>query len=155
MHNASAGQFFDYHGDKFDQRFDVRNQQSPLTEVLKLQNLKPSDVTDLVISHLHFDHVGGIGFKDSTGTMKPVFEKATIHLHREHYQYSLNPTDRDSGSFHKEDFLPVIEFYKSQNKIHWLEGKTGDILALDDGEILKFKYIVRPLYSSIPQSGSK
>ena len=50
----------DYHGDKFDQRFDVRNQQSPLTEVLKLQNLKPSDVTDLVISHLHFDHVGGL-----------------------------------------------------------------------------------------------
>lgn len=129
----------DYHGDKFDQRFDVRNHNSPLLKVLSDLNLKPSDVTDLVLSHLHFDHVGGIGHKNAQGAMVPVFESATLHLHRQHYDYSLHPTDRDTGSFHVEDFLPIIKHYESKKQIHWLEGKTGDILELEKDEMLKFK----------------
>jgi glyoxylase-like metal-dependent hydrolase (beta-lactamase superfamily II) len=117
----------DYHGEKFDQRFAVAGGPSPLEKALAEISLKPSDITDLVISHLHFDHVGGIG-KLVDGKMVPVLEKATVHLHQKHYEYSKNPTERDSGSFHIEYFTPVLEWYKSENKVHFLTEMSGEIL---------------------------
>ena len=48
----------DYHGDKFDNRFGVEGKKNPLIQILKDQlNLNPSDITDLIVSHMHFDHV--------------------------------------------------------------------------------------------------
>lgn len=119
----------DYHGEKFDQRFAVRNCESPLKSVLAPLGLSPTDVTDLIISHLHFDHVGGIGVLEN-GKMIPAFPNATLHLHKQHYDYALNPTERDSGSFHVEDFKPVVEYYQVKNQLHWLEGEKGVILDL-------------------------
>src|SRR5262245_15690564 len=52
----------DYHGEKFDDRFGVVGPKNPLIEKLEKQfNLKPENITDLIITHLHFDHVGGLG----------------------------------------------------------------------------------------------
>jgi glyoxylase-like metal-dependent hydrolase (beta-lactamase superfamily II) len=117
----------DYHGDKFDQRFGVKGETSPLEKALAEISLRPTDITDLVISHLHFDHVGGIG-KMIDGKMVPVLENATIHLHQKHYEYSKNPTERDAGSFHIEYFTPVLEWYKSKNKVHFLTEMEGEVL---------------------------
>lgn len=116
----------DYHGDKFDQRFGVAGGPSPLEKALAEIFLRPEDITDLVISHLHFDHVGGIG-KMVEGEMVPVLKNATVHLHQKHYEYSKNPTERDSGSFHIEYFTPVLEWYKSEKKVHFLTEMEGEI----------------------------
>lgn len=117
----------DYHGQKFDERFGIAGSPSPLEKSLAEIGLKADDITDLVISHLHFDHVGGIGKKDQE-QMLPVFKKAKLHLHRAHYEYSLKPTDRDTGSFQMNYCLPVIEWYKKMNQIHFVEGLEGEIL---------------------------
>ncbi len=117
----------DYHGEKFDQRFAVVGGASPLEKALAEIQLRPEDITDLVISHLHFDHVGGIG-KMVDGKMEPVLKNAIVHLHQKHYEYSHHPTERDSGSFHFDDFNPVLEWYKEQHQIHFLEGIEGEIL---------------------------
>lgn len=117
----------DYHGSKFDERFAVTNSSSPLEKALASLQLKTGDITDLVISHLHFDHVGGIG-KMVDGKMEPVLKKATVHLHKKHYEYSHHPTDRDTGSFHVADFEPVIKWYDDHKQIHWLDGMEGEIL---------------------------
>jgi glyoxylase-like metal-dependent hydrolase (beta-lactamase superfamily II) len=120
----------DYHGEKFDERFGVVGEKNPLAQLLKTHfNLNPDDITDLIISHLHFDHVGGLG-REGSGYL--VFPQAQLHLHREHYNYSLNPTLRDAGSFHQQYFGPLIEVAQSKGKIHWLEGHQG--LILEDGE---------------------
>lgn len=129
----------DYHGDKFDQRFDVRGQKSPLEKALAQIGKKASDVTDLVLSHLHFDHVGGIGKKNKAGELVPVFPKARLHLHRDHYGYAHHATERDSGSFHVDDFTPVIEYYRKKKQIKWHKGQKGTILKYDNGEKLKFR----------------
>lgn len=129
----------DYHGDKFDSRFDVRGEKNPLTQALAKIGKKPSDVTDLVISHLHFDHVGGIGIKDNDGALVPIFQNARLHLHRDHYDYAHRPTERDSGSFHSHDFDPVIEHYRAKGQIIWHEGEDGKILDYDGGGSLNFK----------------
>lgn len=117
----------DYHGSKFDERFAIVGGLSPLERALAELSLSPEDVTDLVLSHLHFDHVGGLG-KNVDGAMEPVLKNATLHLHKSHYEYAQNPTERDTGSFQIEYFNPVIEWYRFHNKIHFVEGMEGEII---------------------------
>jgi len=126
----------DYHGDKFDQRFGIIGETNPLVNLLKKEiNISPEDITDLIISHLHFDHVGGLGESKAN---RFIFPNAKIHLHKKHFEYSLNPTPRDTGSFHTQYFKPLIEEKMKSGEVNWLEGETGTILE-DDGDKIFFK----------------
>lgn len=127
----------DYHGEKFDNQFDVRQGKEPLSKALAAIGLSVDDVTDLIISHMHFDHIGGIAI-EKEGQLEPVFSKATLHLHKEHYQYANNPTERDGGSFHMHVFNPIVDWYKDKNQIHWHEGSEGLLISMPEGD-LRFK----------------
>ncbi len=123
----------DYHGEKFDDRFGVKGHQNPLITLLKEKHqLGHEDITDMIISHLHFDHVGGLG--QNLGEHQALFPNATLHIHRQHYDYALNPTPRDTGSFHPQYFRALIE----KCKVHWLTGETGEILR-DGNDIIHFR----------------
>lgn len=126
----------DYHGEKFDQMFDVRTDKNPLEMALAKIDLVPNDVTDLVLSHLHFDHIGGIG-KRVGEKIAPVFEKARCYIHQKHYEYAHKPTPRDGGSFQVENFEPVIEYYRNKDQMIWLDGDDQGELISEMG--LKFK----------------
>jgi len=117
----------DYHDQKFNTNFDVKGPAGPLAEALSKIGKTTNDVTDLVISHLHFDHVGGIGVMEE-GEMVPVFKNARLHLHKDHYHYAYHATDRDSGSFHIKNFGPVIEYYKERNLVTWHQGAQGELI---------------------------
>lgn len=120
----------DYHGEKFDDRFGVVGEKNPLLGLLKDSfQLGAEDISDLIVSHLHFDHVGGLG---TDQPHRPIFPNATLHIHRQHYDYALSPTARDSGSFHQQYFRGLIEQADQDGKVHWLSGEEGLILA--DGE---------------------
>lgn len=132
----------DYHGEKFDTRFDVQGGTSPIVLALAELGYKRDDITDLVISHLHFDHVGGIGELDDKSENKklnPVFPKARCHVHQDHYTYSHNATERDKGSFHTHLFDDVLNYYKDKNLLHFYSGDEGELFSLDNTNILKFK----------------
>lgn len=127
----------DYHGEKFDDRFGVIGEKNPLIHTLQtIHHLNPDDITDLIVSHLHFDHVGGLG--GETEKHQSLFPNATLHIHRQHYDYALNPTMRDTGSFHSEYFKPLIEEADKNGKVHWLNGKEG-VLLEDDGDKIFFR----------------
>jgi glyoxylase-like metal-dependent hydrolase (beta-lactamase superfamily II) len=120
----------DYHGEKFDDRFAVIGPKNPLCEsLLKNCQLKAEDITDLIVTHLHFDHVGGLGTEQ--GEHKIIFPNAILHVHRQHYDYALSPTLRDMGSFHSQYFKPLIEKADEEGKVHWIYKEEG--LILDDG----------------------
>ena len=88
---------------KFDTtRYDI-------VSSLKRHNLVPADITDVILTHLHFDHAGGSTFDDN-GEVKPTFPKAKYLVQREHWRAANDPTERDRASFFKEDFLP-LQFY--------------------------------------------
>lgn len=128
----------DYHGDKFDDRFGVKGERNPLIENLRKNfGLAPEDITDLIVTHLHFDHVGGLGSGDA-GAQALIFPKATLHVHRKHYAYALNPTARDTGSFHSQYFKPLIEAADKQGRVHWVEGEEGEVLR-DGGDVIRFR----------------
>lgn len=127
----------DYHGEKFDDRFGVKGDKNPLITLLKNEHsLNPEDITDLIVSHLHFDHIGGLGGDEHS--QKLLFPKATLHVHKDHYDYALNPTIRDAGSFHSQYFKPLIEAADKAKKVHWVEGNEGEILR-DGVDVLRFK----------------
>lgn len=118
----------DYHDEKFQKMFDVRTQDCPLEKALHQIGLKAEDVTDLVLSHLHFDHIGGIS-KVENGSLQPVFKNATCYVHQKHFEYSNKPTLRDSGSFRSHEFQPVLDYYKANNKMVWLnEEDQGELI---------------------------
>jgi glyoxylase-like metal-dependent hydrolase (beta-lactamase superfamily II) len=129
----------DYHGDTFDQRFDVRSDKHPIELALAKLGFHTSDVTDLVISHLHFDHVGGIGYLNDKNEMQPVLEQATCHVHRNHYDYALAPTARDGGSFHVHNFKPMLDYYAAHERLKYYDGDDGELFELEPGHFLKFK----------------
>ncbi len=117
----------DYHDEKFNTNFDVQGPDNPLALALSKIGKSPEHLTDLIISHLHFDHVGGIGVKRE-GQLQPVFKNARLHLHQDHYHYAHHATERDRGSFHTENFDPIVDYYKERNQLVWHEGESGELI---------------------------
>ena len=69
---------------------------------------KPEDITDVILTHLHFDHTGGSTIlKD--GKLIPAFPNAKYHVQKQNYDWGVNPSDRDRGSYIKDNFLPLFE----------------------------------------------
>jgi glyoxylase-like metal-dependent hydrolase (beta-lactamase superfamily II) len=126
----------DYHPDKFNDMFDVKTSKSPLVNALAKLNISPDEITDIVITHLHFDHVGGLGQGENGN--EPIFKNATLHMHLKHFEYSQKATLRDSGSFHVKTFLPLINYYQDKKQIHFVNENEGLILQ-DKNEAIRYK----------------
>ena len=120
----------EYHNEKFYKNFDIVSDENPLVKALATIKVKPEEITDVILTHLHFDHVGGIG--DKNGNL--LFKNAIIHTHRKHYEYALNPSDRDSGSFHSHIFKDILD----QAKIEFLDELEGTIIK-DGADEIKYK----------------
>jgi glyoxylase-like metal-dependent hydrolase (beta-lactamase superfamily II) len=67
-------------------------------------------VTDVILTHLHFDHVGGaVQWAEDGKTPEPVFKNATYYCSKAQYDAALNPNAREKASFFKENFVPLYE----------------------------------------------
>ena len=108
-------------GSKFtDKQMDIYRldtQHSNLETSLANINIKFSDVTDVILTHLHFDHAGG-STKKENGEVIPSFPNATYYVQKKHWERSQNPSEKDRGSFMYDDFLPL----KSAGVLELLEG---------------------------------
>lgn len=127
----------DYHSEKFNEQFGIKSKASPLETILE-QNfgIQASEITDIILTHLHFDHVGGLGKGPNSSEL--VFENATIHVHKNHFDYSLKPTLRDKGSFQDHYFKPLLDIYADNNKINFLDKNEGIILK-DGEDVIRYK----------------
>ncbi len=74
---------------------------------LKELNLTPSDITDVILTHLHFDHTGG-STKIKNGKIVPSFPNAKYYVQRKNYEWAINPSERDRGSYLKNNFEPLM-----------------------------------------------
>ena len=89
---------------------------------LKQLGFSPEDVTDVFLTHLHFDHCGGAiqWNKDRTG-FEPVFKKAIYWSTKNHWQWATVPNPREKASFLSENILPIQE----SGQLKFIE-RTGD-----------------------------
>ncbi|MVN91059.1 MBL fold metallo-hydrolase [Mucilaginibacter aquatilis] len=79
------------------------------------------DVTDVLLTHLHLDHVGGAVDNDN-GTLAPAFRNATYWTNEEHWNWAtVNPNEREKASFLKENLEPL----KDSGKLKFIEVRDG------------------------------
>lgn len=66
------------------------------------------DITDVLLTHLHFDHCGGSIMKEGD-KLVPAFKNATYWSNEDHWNWAVHPNDREKASFLKENILPIQE----------------------------------------------
>jgi glyoxylase-like metal-dependent hydrolase (beta-lactamase superfamily II) len=69
-----------------------------------------NDITDMVLTHLHFDHCGGsIQYNADRTRLEPAFKNATYYCNARHWDWAVHPNPREKASFLKENILPIQE----------------------------------------------
>jgi glyoxylase-like metal-dependent hydrolase (beta-lactamase superfamily II) len=69
-----------------------------------------ADITDMVLTHLHFDHCGGsINYNSDRTKLEPAFKNARYYCNEKHWQWATDPNPREKPSFLKENILPIQE----------------------------------------------
>jgi glyoxylase-like metal-dependent hydrolase (beta-lactamase superfamily II) len=94
--------------DKFRSHFHPHGSDS-LTASLRQKGLSPEDITDVFLTHLHFDHCGGALLRDSAGRIVPAFPNATYWSNQRHFDWACKPNAREQASFLSENFVPLAE----------------------------------------------
>lgn len=98
-------------GDKQDEKFlkyYYLNGDDTLEKSLAKYGFKPTDITDMILTHLHFDHCGGsIKYADNGKEYKLAFPNATYWASRQQYEWAVEPNRREKASFLKENILPI------------------------------------------------
>jgi glyoxylase-like metal-dependent hydrolase (beta-lactamase superfamily II) len=79
-----------------------------LINSLKLNGFEPSDITDVILSHLHFDHCGGAVIRKN-GQLTTTFENAKYWTHSLHWNWAIKPNQREKATFLQENLLPIQE----------------------------------------------
>jgi glyoxylase-like metal-dependent hydrolase (beta-lactamase superfamily II) len=98
-------------GNKWDEKSKgiyAIDEKRSLNSALAEKGLKAKDITDVILTHLHFDHTGGSTLKVN-GMLQPAFPNAKFYVQKQNYDWAVNPSDRDKGSYIKENFLPLFD----------------------------------------------
>ena len=105
-------------GDKQDEKFFsfVDPHGPKLLDSLSAAGVVPEDITDVLFTHLHFDHSGGAVRRDGD-RYAPVFPNARHWSNKKHWDWAMEPSPRDRGSFLKENYQPL----EQAGMMHWLE----------------------------------
>lgn len=105
--------------EKFKQIYRLDQSELTLSDSLNKLKIKPEDITDVLLTHLHFDHTGGSTYlKD--GNWIPTFPNAKYYVQKKHFEWALNPTDRDRGSFIQNRFMPL----HNEGLLNFTEGEV-------------------------------
>jgi glyoxylase-like metal-dependent hydrolase (beta-lactamase superfamily II) len=104
--------------------YGIPSTQPDLNQVLSAYAVAPGDVTDVVLTHLHFDHAGGATVR-SDDRVIPAFPNAVYYVQTEQWEEGGNPSERDRLSYLSDDFISL----KENGRLQLLDGS----LTLHDG----------------------
>lgn len=79
-----------------------------LESSLEKHGFNRNDITDVLLTHLHFDHCGGSIVREGEKLL-PAFKNARYWSNEEHWDWAVHPNDREKASFLKENILPIKE----------------------------------------------
>ena len=98
-------------GNKQDEKFFSHyhlHGEDTLDKSLAAHGFHRNDITDVLLTHLHFDHCGGAIIREGENLV-PAFKNATYWSNEEHWEWATKPNDREKASFLKENILPIQE----------------------------------------------
>jgi len=113
-------------GDRWEEKkkgiFAMERRPNQLVAELAEAGLTRDSVTDVVLTHLHFDHAGG-ALRETDSGLEPVFPSARHWVQQRQWDWARNPSERDRASFRSEDFLALAE----QGDLQLVDG-AGEIM---------------------------
>jgi glyoxylase-like metal-dependent hydrolase (beta-lactamase superfamily II) len=112
-------------GNKQDEKFYkhyYRSGHHSIKIALKEIGYTPEQVTDVILTHLHFDHVGDAVSRGQNGAMEPTFQNAVYHISERQWNWATHPNQRERASYLFDNFLSlekngVINFIKEDGKL--------------------------------------
>jgi len=113
-------------GDKQDEKFFSHyylHGEDNLDRSLNRLGFNRTDITDVFLTHLHFDHVGGAIIRKQD-KLVPAFKNATYWSNEQHWNWAVEPNAREKASFLKENILPIqesgqLKFIEEKENIEW------------------------------------
>jgi glyoxylase-like metal-dependent hydrolase (beta-lactamase superfamily II) len=116
-------------GDKQDQKFFSHfylHGEDTLEKSLALKGFSKNDITDVFLTHLHFDHCGGSVVQEQDKYI-PAFANATYWSNEKHWDWAVHPNAREKASFLKENILPLQE----SGQLKFVEEQEGIQFSTD------------------------
>ena len=104
--------------DKYRDMYGIEASTPGLPAALEAIGLSVASITDVIVTHLHFDHAGGATTRRPDGTLEPTFPNARFHIQRSNWDWALNPNDREKASYLRENFEPL----HAAGRVDLLEG---------------------------------
>ena len=95
--------------DKFIQMFSIVQSNFPLKDELNKNGYKLTDITHVILTHLHFDHAGGATYFNGEENV-PTFPNATYIISNSNWEAAINPNPKDRASYLNENFIPIQKF---------------------------------------------
>jgi glyoxylase-like metal-dependent hydrolase (beta-lactamase superfamily II) len=123
-------------GNKQDQKFFSHyylHGDASMDSSLAAKGFHCDDITDVFLTHLHFDHVGGAVTRENDKLL-PAFKNASYWSNKDHWEWAVNPNEREKASFLKENILPIQE----SGQLKFVNGDEGVIFT--DHISIKFAY---------------
>ncbi len=131
---------------KFESIYGVDHQHSTLVGSLAALGVTPGEVTDVILTHLHFDHAGGATVRHADGSLGLTFPQARHHVQRAHWAWA-HTSPRESASFLAENLDPLeasgqLELRDGDDapfpgvSLHVVDGHTTgqQLVRVSDGE---------------------
>lgn len=126
----------DKQSDKFFSHYYLHGTDS-LDHNLNKLGFSKDDITDVFLTHLHFDHCGGaVVWNEQKNGYRPNFKNATYWSTENHWEWAINPNGREKASFLKENILPIqesgqLKFIKNEGSLTKNVFNNIDILFVD------------------------
>src|SRR5690606_25067382 len=112
----------DKQSEKFFSHYYIHGEHT-LDKSLAKHGFSRDDITDVFLTHLHFDHVGGAIVREGE-QLVPAFKNAYYWSNAQHWKWATEPNDREKASFLKENILPIQE----SGRLRFVEDKeTGGL----------------------------
>jgi glyoxylase-like metal-dependent hydrolase (beta-lactamase superfamily II) len=151
--------------EKFRSHFHPHGEDDLIQSVLHT-GINVAEITDVFITHFHFDHVGGAIIRTNEGKLQPTFPNATYWTNQIHYDWAYNANPREKASFLKENFVPLQEQGKLKHvdveqgvsfteriKVRFAYGHTEAMMlpeiTLDNGKKLIYAADLIPSYGHV------
>lgn len=99
--------------------YGLEQQRAGLEAALAELGFSRHDITDVVLTHLHFDSCGGT-VREEGGGLRLSYPNATVHLQRRQWKWAHQPSEKDGGSFRRDDFALL----EGSGQLHLVEGST-------------------------------
>jgi len=124
-------------GEKQDEKFLKHyylHGDDTLEKSLSSHGFTKDDITDVFLTHLHFDHCGGSIERAPDGKLVPAFKNAIFWSNKAHWDWAVNPNAREKASFLKENILPIEE----SGKLKFIDNSDG--VAFTENIKIRFAY---------------